>query len=222
MPREHSGTDTPPPAPEFRNNAVLNLAVSECFELDGHVAWKTMRKRPGSPREGHSMTTWLPENCVPVRFSLLKDGKTVVEIDNRVFYASPMLTVNPKCPRGVVFIGNYTEDKVQHKNVLGNVGYRIEPRVLVYDIMYVDRKTQPPVDSRYETLRTLFAPHFKHTVATVQWVGDSSAAETLLQRDPGFGHKISSLIYLSDIPGDVIKPISISIPDFHMKRSRHA
>jgi hypothetical protein len=197
----------------MRNNAVLNLAVSECFEIGEHVRWKAVRCRPGETREGHIMTTWLPENSVPVRMSVLRDGRTVVEVDKRIFYASPMLSLRPECPTEIVFLGHYTEDRVSYKNILGNIGYRIEPRVLVYDVMYTDRVTQPCVESRYETLRTFLAEHLVNTIATVQWVGHQEAAETLLEKDPGFGHKIASLLYLTNTPGEIIKPLSVHIQE---------
>lgn len=203
-----------------RDNIVLratyNLASSECFEIGPHLNEFQFRERPGSSKEDTCMTTWLPKYRTNCRVSMLEDGKTVILIEDKFYYTSPMIMLHPGCPSNVVFHCHYTEDTVTGQvkgNDNGGEENVIQPRLLVYDMHYTDSDTQPPFQERYSSLRTHMAPYFKNTVAVIQWVGHHIAARKLLVKDPGFGHEIEGLVFLTDTPGELVRPLHVQIPD---------
>jgi hypothetical protein len=175
-----------------------------------------------SSSQNGRMTTWVPQNAIPILIIGSNGDNIVITCKSGVAYKmSPVMEI-PPLPEGVIIVGNCTMD------------FDDTFRVLIYD---ADNIPGPSHDAngvklakhttleRYSVLRQ-FYPHFFEVSKTakstfvLQWVGFYESAAAFLTGKLDVGHKVGGLVSTTDDVLTPTRPVAVKVPGITIKRFR--
>jgi hypothetical protein len=170
------------------------------------------------------MTTWVPDNYIPVMLVGTTAGEnTVITCKTGNAYSLSSIMQIPVLPPGVILMGNCTLDHDDSFRLLIYDGENI-PTAKVSTSDNGDAST-PDGTTRYEKLREFFPRYFQASdiarrTFVLQWVGFFSAASRFLSGEINVGHKIGGLLSLTDDAMKPTRPVRLQLPVLEIRRFR--
>lgn len=197
---------------EILHRAVLSLAAAQCYEMGECVqAMNKYEMHIQAIDNPKTMATWLPNPCVAVQVGKLPCGRSIILIEDSIYYTSELSSLPCNISTSVIFMAHYTEDSVNGK---------LQARLLVYDMYDIDQPSMPYVQ-RYHLLRTQYGAVLGNALYTIQWVGYKTAAEKLLLDTKIIPHGVSGIVCIPDTPRRLVRPLpSLKIPHTVIQKFR--
>jgi hypothetical protein len=189
---------------EILQRAVLSLAAVQCFETGECVQlmnrYEMHLQAIDNPK---TMATWLPNPCVAVQVAKVRCGRSIILIEDTLYYSSEISSLPDSVSSSVIFMAHYTEDAVNGS---------LHARLLVYDIFDLEQPNMPYIQ-RYHCLRAQYSALLSNSLYTIQWVGYKTAAEKLLQDTTFIPHGVNGIVCIPDTRGKLLRPLqSLKIP----------
>jgi hypothetical protein len=172
-----------------------------------------------SSSQNGRMTTWVPENFIPILIvgTETKENLVMTCKTGSSYKLSHAMEI-PPLPKGVILIGNCTIDFDDSFKVLIFDGENLpsnDPGV---------KSVAPSSVERYGLLRDFFPRYFSSDVAkstfVLQWVGYYESAMVFLSGKLQVGHAVGGLVSTTEDPMKPTRPVAIKVPNISIKRFR--